>query len=465
MRSKERSEELFERTPVRRAVLLQILPSVLAQMIALVYNFADTYFVGLLNSPVQTAGVSVVYSPYMSIGIVSNLFGVGGAAALASALGKQDFDGAKRVSSVSVWFGAAGSVLYALVFYALLQPVMFLSGATDETYAVASGYALWALVIGGPINILSQIFANLIRAEGRPFWASFGLSMGGILNIILDPFFVLPQYLDFGAVGAGMATAVSNVAALGFYLGFVLIKRKDTYVLPRPSYLKYTKLYLGRILKVGLPSSLQVALTVVAVSAHVKFVSRYSTEAVAAFGVCKRLDQLPTYFAIGVSNGLLPLLSYNYARHNEDRRRRAFRFGAAIAAGFAFLCLVFYEIFPHALVSFFIADEKTVSYGAQFLRRMVVAMPFMAIGYPMIVQFQAMGKVKEALVGSVLRKGALDIPLLFLLDHISPLYGITWVQPIVDVTAVAVSTILYLLVCKKEKDALPPPSDAPAQEA
>lgn len=456
---REKSVELFERTPVKRAVLLQILPSVLAQMIALLYNFADTYFVGLLNDPAQTAGVSVLYAPYLSLGIVANLFGVGGAAALSAALGERNHDGAKRISAVSIYFGALCSLLYAVTFYLLRQPVLNLCGATEETYAVASGYALWALIVGGPIAIVSQIFANLIRAEGRPFLASFGISMGGILNIFLDPFFVLPRFLGYGAVGAGMATALSNGVALLFYLSYVVVRRKNTFVLPNPVFLRETKRYIGRILRVGLPSSLQVALTVVAVGSHVKFVSKYSTEAVAAFGICKRLDQLPTYFALGVSTGLLPMLSYNYARKNEERRRSAFRFGALLAGGFAILCLVFYEIFPKELVGLFIADETTVAFGGSFLRRMVVAMPFMSVGYLMIVQFQAMGKVKQALVGSVLRKGAMDLPLLFLLDCLYPLYGVTWVQPVVDCIALAVSLTMYYFVCKKEKTRSDPPPE------
>ena len=282
-----------------------------------------------------------------------------------------------------------------------------------------------------------------------------------VLNIILDPFFVLPRFLNYGAIGAGIATAISNGIALLFYIGYLVVKRKDTFVTPHPAYLRYTKVYIGRILKVGLPSCLQIVLTVFATGAHIKFVSRYTTEAVAAFGICKKLDQLPTYFAIGVANGLLPLLSYNYARKNEPRRRAAFRFGAAIAGTFAILCLVFYEIFPHALVGVFISDETTVAFGAAFLRRMVVAMPFMAVGYPMIVQFQAMGKVKEALVGSIMRKGALDLPLLFLLDYLAPLYGITWVQPIVDVAALTVCTVMYLVLCQKEKSLLSPEAAEP----
>ena len=198
-----------------------------------------------------------------------------------------------------------------------------------------------------------------------------------------------------------------------------------------------------RVLSIGLPSALQFTLTVVAVAALSKFVSGYNTEAVAALGIVKRLDQLPLYFSIGVANGLLPLLAYNHAAGNHERRSQAFKFGVTISLCFSMLCLVCYELFAPFLIRLFIEDAATVSYGADFLRMQVTAMPAMSICYPMIIQFQAMGQVREALVASVIRKGILDIPLLFALDALLPLYGCMWVQPIVDMVAMVVVLVFY----------------------
>ena len=207
---------------------------------------------------------------------------------------------------------------------------------------------------------------------------------------------------------------------------------------------------LSGILKVGFPSALQYALTVVAIAAQAKFVSRYPTEAVAALGIVKKLDQLPLYFSIGVSGGLLPLLAYTDSAGNITRRRASFRYGCAISLGFALLCLAAYECFAEPLASVFMRDAATVRYAAAFLRRMVVAMPLMSVAYPMIVQFQAMSRVRESLICSVLRKGVLDIPLLFLMDALLPLYGLMWVQPIVDLIALAVAICFYLRLRRKE---------------
>jgi Na+-driven multidrug efflux pump len=208
---------------------------------------------------------------------------------------------------------------------------------------------------------------------------------------------------------------------------------------------------LKGIIGIGLPSAVQYALTVVAVSAQSAFMAKYSTEAVAAMGIVKKLDTLPLYFSIGVSNGLLPLLAYNFASGDKDRRRRIFRFGTALSAGFAVVCVIIYEIFAPLLAGIFISDAMTVGYAADFLRRMVTAMPLMAVCYPMIIQFQAAGRAKEALIVSVLRKGVIDVPIMFLFDAISPMYGCTLVQPVVDAISLFVAAGIYLSLRRKNE--------------
>ena len=442
--------EIFESVPVRRAVSMQILPAIASQMIALIYNLADTYFVGMLNEPDQTAAVTVVYSSFVMLTAVSNLFGVGGASALSRALGKKSPEDARGIAAVSIWGGLLCSILFSLLFLIFSRPILIVCGATPEIYETAFRYALWVVVIGGPGTILNTLLANLIRAEGNAAAASFGVSFGGILNMILDPFFVLPRFLHMGAAGAGMATACSNLAAVLFFLIYLAVKRGRTVVSLQPSRLRYTSRYLRTILSIGFPSAVQYALTVVAIAAQSGFVAKYTTEAVAALGIVKKLDQLPLYFSIGVSNGLLPLLAYNYSAGNQKRREEIFRLGCSISLGFSLLCLVVYEIFAPGLAALFIDDPLTIQYGSEFLRRMVTAMPMMSVCYPMIIQFQAMGKFKESLVCSVIRKGVLDIPLLFFMNRFFGLYGCMWVQPIVDSLSLIVTGMFYRKLKKTE---------------
>lgn len=445
----EKRTEIFEKTPIKRAVIMQIVPAVLGQMIALIYNLADTFFVGMLNDPNQTAAIMIVSSPFILLTAVSNLFGIGGASAISRCLGKKDPERARQISALVFWLGIISGIFVSALFFALKKPILTLCGATNATFIQSDGYALWTVSIGGTFTILNMLLANSIRAEGCAALAAFGSSMGGLLNIVLDPFFVLPQFLGLGATGAGVATAISNFAACVYFI-FLIAFRKNGIANFNIKSLKTIKKNLPSVLKAGFPSALQYALTVVAVAAQSRFTSAYGPAAVAALGIVKKLDHLPLYFSIGVSTGILPLLSYNHVT-NRERRNKAFWFGATISFTFSVICLIVYEIFADFIASCFIADAVTINYAAAFLRRMVVAMPMMSICYPMIIQFQAMGKVKESIICSLLRKGIIDVPLLFVADMIYPLFGLMWVQPIVDTVSLAVAIIFYFRIIKKER--------------
>ncbi len=435
--------QVFESMPVHRAVYRQILPAVISQMIALIYNLADTYFVGLLNAPAQTAAVTVAYPSFLMLTAISNLFGVGGASAFSRALGKHDRDAGGEIYTASFWMALLSGAVYVILFACFRGSILRVSGATDETWLAVVGYTRWVILIGGIPVVLNGFLANMLRAEGNAARASFGVSLGGILNLILDPLMILPQFAGMGAAGAGLATAISNGVSVVYFLWITSRNDTDSLLRLRSAFLLQIRKHFREIVSIGFPSALQYALTVVAVAAQAKFVSQYPTQAVAALGITKKLDQLPLYFSIGVSSGLMPFLAFNHASGNASRRREAFRFGVAISLGFALFTLVLYESFAPFFASLFIRDEVTIGYAASFLRRMVVAMPLMSVCYPMIIQFQAMGRAGESLVCSVLRKGVLDIPLLFLMDALFPLYGLMWVQPIVDAVSLAVCVLLY----------------------
>lgn len=447
----EKRREIFEKAPVKRAVLRQIVPAIAGQMIALIYNLADTYFVGMLNAPDQTAAVMVVSSPFIFLTAVSNLFGIGGASAVSRALGRGDSEAAKRISAIAAWLGALSGMLFSLIFFALSSPILKLCGADEATMSYAFGYAKWVIMVGGTFNILNTMLSHLVRAEGNSAAAAIGVSMGGLLNILLDPFFVLPSFIGMGAVGAGVATALSNLAATLYFCVLILAKQRNGIMNFDITNLKYVKKYIGSILLAGFPSALQYVLTVVGVAAHTHFTSAYGAEAVAALGIVKKLDQLPLFFSIGVSTGLLPLLAYNHTAGNRKRKNQAFAFGCAISLAFSVICLVVYEIAAPSLASVFIGDAQTVNYAASFLRRMVTAMPMMSICHPMIILFQATGKAKESIICSVLRKGVIDIPLYFAADAIKPLYGLMWVQPIVDTVSLIFAVVFFVRIAKKDR--------------
>ena len=388
----------FDGLPIRQAVLRQIVPAIFSQMVVLIYNLADTYFVGLLNAPDQTAAVTVSMPAFLMLTAISNLFAIGGASQVARQLGKRAPEAASAVSAIAFWFGLGSAVLFSGFFWCAASPILQLCGATAATCAPALAYAKWVIAAGGVGTVLNILLANLVRAEGRSLVAAFGVCLGGCVNVVLDPLLILPRFAGLGAAGAGLATAASNTLAALFFLVWLIFGKRRTVLRLSPRYLRQARRYLADIVRIGIPASVQYALTVVSVAALSKFVSGYGTAAVAALGIVKKLDQLPLYFSIGASNGLLPLLAYHHAAGNTARRRAAFRFGTALAVGFSLLCLVAYECFAPQLAGLFIQDSETIAYGAKFLRLMVVAMPLMSVCYPLIVQFQAMGCARQSLI-------------------------------------------------------------------
>jgi len=439
MRSYKVDIEVFERMPVARAVLVQSIPAIVAQLITLLYNWADTFFLARLNKPELVAAATIVLPLYLILTAIGNLPGVGGGSQFANYLGKHDYTGAQRVASVTFWMGMILALVCCILFPLCSDTLLSLIGANERTIVPAQEYAFWVITVGGIPVIMNLVLANLVRSEGMALQASICISIGGILNCLLDPLLILPSMGNMGIAGAGIATAVSNMVSV-LCLLVVIYRRRQTGVLTfAPQLLRYARHYIDSISKVGFPSSIQYMLTVLAVAALTHFVAQYNTEATAALGIVKRLDYLPLYFTIGLSQGFLPLLAYNHSSGNVDRRNHVFRCGCIISLCFAVLCFVVYEIWAYPLAMLFTQESLTVSYIVPFLRIQVVAMPFMALCYPSITLFQAMERSREALICSILRKGVVDIPLLFALNALWPLFGCMWVQPIVDFTSMLVA--------------------------
>ena len=437
--------------PVRKAVLLQILPAIASQMVALLYSLADTFFVGRLGDPDQTAAVTVAGAIFLLLTALSNLFGIGGASLVSRRLGLGLRDEARQASSFCLYAGLISALAFGLLVGLLSSPILRLCGAKEASFEYAKGYLFYSVVLGAAPTVGTTLLANLVRAEGSSVGASIGATLGCFVNIVLDPVFVLPFGLNMGAAGAGAATAISNAVGLCYFIIFILRRRDESASSVDPRLVPMGARHAAEILRIGLPSALQYMLTVVAVSAQLRFVSKYGNTAVAAVGITKKLDQLPLFFAIGCANGLLPLVGYNYARGNYERTERTFRFGVSISLGFALACVLAYELFAPRLTRLFIGDAETVGLAASFLRRMVVAMPFMSVCYPLITKFQALGKARESLTVSVMRKGVLDIPLYFVMDAVKPLYGCMWVQPIVDTLSLAAAVLLNRRIVRRDR--------------
>lgn len=443
--------ELFEKTPVRKSVAILVIPTIISQLISMVYNLADTYFVGQTGDYNQVAAITLVFPAYMTLAAISNLLGIGGGSLISRSLGQKDFKKARSAAAFSFYAAIIVAVIYSLITFIFKKPFIMLLGATPATYAYTYDYLFWVLIIGGVPTVLSMTLAHIVRAEGASRQASIGMAIGGILNIILDPIFILPWGLNMMIEGAAIATFISNVVSVIYFLIYLFSIRKRTVISLSIKHFKMSKEIVKPILSVGFPAFLQTTLATISNTFLNNLTSRYGETAIAAGGIVKKIDMLPMNVTMGLSQGVLPLIAYNYASKDYERMHKAAKFTRVLAISFSLFCVILFQIFAKPLVSLFIGDAQTIQYGAVFLRILCVAMPIMAVDFLITTMFQATGHGAKALTLSIIRKGPLDIALMYLMNFLIPLYGLYAVQPIVDTIALVVAIILYTAFYKNLK--------------
>ena len=430
----ERERRVFAETPEMQAVLTLAVPTVLSQIITVIYNLADTYFIGRTNNPDMVAAAHICMTLLLLMTGMANLFGIGGSSVIARCLGSRDFDRARHVSAFSVWGGIAFVVVYSASLFAMRSFFLRLLGAGESTLTYCESYMFWTCIVGGFPTILNPLLAHLVRSEGASKEASFGVSMGGVLNLFLDPLFMFVILPDGQEVaGAAIATMLSNCAASVYFIVYILRRRKTSVLSLNPGEFSLKDNIPSDVLTIGLPSFLMTVLSSASNAVVNNLIAEASSTAVAGMGIAKKVNMLSFRVSTGVTQGSLPLIAYNHSAGNYKRMKRSIASAAVITVGFATLCMCVSLLFGKELVKLFIQDAETVFYGQKFVRMISPAMPLAAGTMTMMMFFQASAKKKQATTLSVMRKGVLDIPLMFILNAVWPLYGVAIATPIAEV--------------------------------
>lgn len=436
--------ELFETSPIPVAVTKLCIPTVLASLVMVLYNLADTFFVGELDSAVQNAGVTLVAPILLAFNAVNNLFGVGTSSKMSRALGSKDYDTVYRSSAFGFYSALFFSIVMAIGCTLFKAPLMRLLGADDQTWQTTSDYFFWTVTCGAVPAIMNVVISYLVRAEGEALHASAGMMSGCILNIILDPVFILPWGLDMGAAGAGLATFVSNCFACVYFLVILYLKRSTTYVCINPKKFSFRREIAKDICVVGIPASIQNLLNVTGMTILNNFTAAYnSAAAVAAMGISHKISLVPMYCTMGLSQGIMPLISYNYASGNIKRMKQSISFTTKISMGVIVMLAALLYFGSGTVTAVFLNEPEVVGYGTRFLRGMSLALPFLCFDFVAVAVFQACGMGGKSLVFAILRKLVLEIPALFVLDKLYPLYGLAYAQLASEVVlAAAAATVL-----------------------
>lgn len=445
----EKKVSLFENTPVPKAVAQLAVPTILSSLVMVIYNLADTYFVGILNDPIQNAAVTLAAPVLLAFNAVNNLFGVGSSSMMSRALGRKEYDTVYRSSAVGFYCALFCGIIFSLLCTGFKQPLLQLLGADANTCAATAAYMKWTVNFGAVPAILNVVLAYMVRAEGAAFHASVGTMSGCLLNMILDPIFILPWGLNMGAQGAGMATFLANCAACMYFFVLLFVKKKSTYVCIHPGKFCVRRRIVFGICGVGIPASIQNLLNVTGMTILNNFTSPFGADAVAAMGISQKINMVPMYIAMGLSQGIMPLISYNYASGNHKRMKDTIIFAAKASMCFMIPVVLVYYFGAGNLITLFMKNDTIVSYGGRFLKSFCLGLPFLCIDFLAVNVFQAVGMGKEALIFAIMRKVVLEIPALYILNKLFPLYGLAYSQFCAEVVLAAAAVIVLRKMFKR----------------
>lgn len=341
------------------------------------------------------------------------------------------------------------SAVFSLAFAAFHTQMLEILGTTPDTSAATWQYLFWTTVCGAVPAILNVVLANLVRAEGSALHAGIGTMSGCVLNIILDPFFILPLGLGMGAAGAGLATFISNCAACIYFFILLWVRRRDTMVCVNPKAFSFDKKIPGQICAVGVPAAIQNLLNVTGMTVLNNFTAAYGSAAVAAMGITQKINMIPMYITMGISQGIMPLVGYNYSSGNRERMKKAVTFTVKISIAFILVMSTVYFTCSYGLIGLFMKDSEVIAYGGRFLRGMCIGLVFLSIDFLAVGVFQACGMGKSSLIFAILRKVVLEIPALFILNRLYPLYGLAYAQTCAEFVLAIAAVILLRRIFKE----------------
>lgn len=442
--------ELLERSPVPQAILKLSIPTVLSNIVSLLYNLTDTYFIGLLDDPVQLGAISLAFPVFMLIQAIGNVFGNGAPSYISRCLGAKRYDEVKRTSAVSVYVSSAATIVIGIAIFAFMDSILHLLGTSEANIGPTRSY-LQVIVAFAVVIILQVILSSMLRAVGKVKEAVIGIIIGTVLNIILDPVFILVFHQ--GVAGAAIATIIGNFVGVVYYIVVYIkgdiplsIQLKDC----RPSVRIFSE-----VLKIGLPNSVSVIIMSCSNIILNNLASDFGDHVVSAYGVSGKLIQMVFMIVVGYVTGYMPFAGYNYGAGNFKRMLSALKFTMLSGTGICLVLLVPFVWLSPNFVGAFTTDAQIIDVGVRFLRAQAWAVPIMAVQSTMMVTFQATGQAIRAMTVNMGRQLLYNIPFLFLFSRLWGLNGLLHAQMAADyctvITAVLIGIPLLRSLHQKSK--------------
>ncbi len=445
-----REKMIYADMPVPKAVATMVIPTIISQIVTVIYNLADTWYVGLTENAAAVAAISLCLPVYNIMTAIANLFGIGGCAVITRAVGEGHTHRARRAFVLSVRGALIVTFAYCVLLGLVARPFLFAIGGDDESIDIAVRYTMITMVIGGIPTVLSAVFAHLIRCTGRSKVASFGVALGAILNIVLDPLFMfvlLPNGNE--AIGAAVATTISNTVAMLYFIVYLISHREVSVFRFTLENHKNIPITTWDIIKSGIPAFFLLAAGQISNFFLNGMISDMgASAAVAGIGVVRKIDSLAYAVNQGITQGMLPIVAYCYSSRLFKRMRSVVKFSAMITVMFSLICSICSYVFAPQLIRIFIRDNDTVLYGTKFLRVLCIAVAVYPLLFVIIAVFQAVGEGIKPFLLSLLHKGSLDIVLFFVIRKHFGLEYILWASPVMATVALIVGVVFVIKLFK-----------------
>lgn len=439
---------VFEDLSVPKALAKFVVPSVISQLTMLILNLTDAFFVGRTEDTFQISAMTISFPIIMMIGCIATIFGAGGNANIAAALGINDKPRAKRISVFAV-YTALGVV--ALMIAALLiweKPLLSLLGADDNSIGYCHGYIFWVFYCAALPLAFCQTMAQMFIAEGETKIASIGIAGAGLINAVLDPIFIFP--LGMGVAGAGCATFVANICNVIFFL-IVFHKRRNKSVLSlNPKYYTIRDGIAVRTITTGFPAGLNMLLLNGCDFIRNALLGSYGGQLeLASWGVVQKIGNAFTQICIGIGQGVRPLVAYNYNAQNFKRSKSIIKGSFVIMCSYTVVCLLLSLVIARELVNLFLPVEEAMPTAISFLQTWMIGI--IAIGVLELLNsiFQSMGKWQISMA-NIAANRILLMGLMFVMVHIFGAVGVIASQPIIENLVAVIMIVFY--VCMSRKD-------------
>lgn len=432
------NESLFRDKPVWYAIFSMAIPSVFTILVMIVYNMADMFFIGRLGDTAQVGAISIVGPVFSLLSAVSTMIGVGGCATIAKALGGGNTEDARTYASLCGWTFLIFGGVFSAVVLAFTNPLLRALGTPADMVHYAGIY-MRVLALGAPVMLFSQGMAMLIRSEGAIKEGLIGNLSGTIVNLVLDPLFIL--VLNWGTAGAAAATVLGNLVGSAYFVFYIL--RRSGILNLKPQCALRSPAALFPIMALGLPNALSSILSGLASTFSNRLLSAYGTGAIAAMGAAGKVTMIIGLVQMGICMGVQPMMAYNYGARNLPRLKEILLKTALLTSVVGVLATLGCSLAKSALIGLFLREEAAAAMGEQLVVFLLLAGPVLGI-YNLSTNFlQAAGNAPLATVTSVLRQGAILIPFLYLMEYLFGFTGIAIAHTASDV----ISTLIGLAVC------------------